>query len=193
MEHTLPAPPCGVAFAPLMSHETFEYHCGKHHLAHVIKLNKLNKGTEFERASLETIIKNAPAGDIYNAAAQVWNHTFFWRSMEPNGGGTPSGALADAINEKWGDFDKFKEVFQTSALANYDSGWTWLVKKADGSLDIDNIGAAGTPLRTAVKPLLCVDVKEQAYYIEYRNKRLKFFEAFLNRMANWDFAARNFA
>jgi len=194
MENTSAALPCAMAaITPHVPLETFEYHCGMHHLSYVIKLNKLNKGTAYERLSLDTIIKNAPAGEIHNAAAQVWNHTFFWHSMEPNGARTPSGALADAINDKWGCFDGFKDAFQTSAVANSASGWTWLLKKADGSLDIDNMGAAGTPLTTMDKPLLCVDVREHVYYIEYHNKRLKFIEAFLNKLANWDFAAKNFA
>lgn len=175
------------------SAETFEHHCGKHQLARVIHLHKLNKGTEYEGLSLEAIIRNAPAGDINNAASQVWNHTFFWHSMEPKGGRTPGGALAYAINEKWGNFDKFKDAFQTSAADNFGSGWTWLIKKADGSIDIDNMCAAATPLTTSDKPLLCVDVSEHAYYIEYRNMRLKFVEAFLNKLVNWDFAEKNFA
>ncbi len=182
-----------VAITPYVPLETFEYHCGKHHMAYVIKLNKLNKGTAYERLCLDSIIKNAPAGEIHNAAAQVWNHTFFWHSMEPNGVRAPSGALADAINTKWGSFARFKDAFQTSAVANASSAWTWLLKKEDGSLYIDNTGAAGTPLTTMDKPLLCVDVREHAYYIEYHNNRIKFIETFLNSLANWDFAAKNFA
>jgi Fe-Mn family superoxide dismutase len=148
MEHTLPALPYATdALAPHMSKETFEYHHAKHHQAYVTNLNNLIKGTEFADLDLESIIKKA-SGGIYNNAAQVWNHTFFWNCMTPNGGGAPSGALADAISAKWGSFDDFKKAFQASAVGNFGSGWTWLVKKADGSVDIVNMGAAGTPLTT---------------------------------------------
>jgi len=193
MEHTLPPLPYPKnALAPYMSEETFEYHYGKHHQAYVTNLNNLIKGTEFENLDLESIVKKAPAGGIYNNAAQVWNHTFFWNCMKPNGGGAPSGALADAINKKWGSLDEFKKAFQTAAVGNFGSGWTWLVKKADGSVDIVNMGAAGTPLTTADKPLLCIDVWEHAYYIDYRNQRPKFVETFLNHLVNWEFAEKNF-
>ena len=193
MEHQLPALPYPKnALAPHISEETLEFHYGKHHQAYVTNLNNLIKGTEFENAGLEDIIKKA-SGGIYNNAAQIWNHTFFWHSMKPNGGGAASGALADAINAKWGSFDEFKKAFQASAVGNFGSGWTWLVKKADGSVDIVNMGAAGTPLTTGDKPLLTIDVWEHAYYIDYRNARPKFVEAFLTSLANWDFAAANFA
>ena len=194
MEHQLPALPYAKdALAPHMSAETFEYHYGKHHQAYVTNLNNLIKGTEYESLALEAIIKKASAGGIYNNSAQVWNHTFFWNCMKPNGGGAPTGALADAINKKWGNFDEFKKAFQASAVGNFGSGWTWLVKKADGSVDIVNMGAAGTPLTTADKALLCVDVWEHAYYIDYRNLRPKFVETFINNLVNWDFVAKNFA
>jgi Fe-Mn family superoxide dismutase len=193
MEHTLPALPYAKdALQPHMSAETFEYHYGKHHQAYVTNLNNLIKGTEYENLDLEAIVKKAPAGGIYNNSAQVWNHTFFWSCMKPNGGGAPTGALLDAINAKWGSFDEFKKAFQTSAVGNFGSGWTWLVKKADGSVDIVNMGAAGTPLTTGDKALLTIDVWEHAYYIDYRNLRAKFVEAFLNNLANWDFAAANY-
>ena len=156
-------------------------------------LNNLIPGTEYEALSLEDIVKKAPAGGVYNNAAQVWNHTFFWNCLSPNGGGAPTGALAEAINKKWGSFDEFKKAFQTSAVGNFGSGWTWLVKKADGSVDIVNMGAAGTPLTTGDKALLCVDVWEHAYYIDYRNLRPKFVETFLDKLANWKFAEANFA
>lgn len=192
MEHQLPALPYPKnALAPHISEETLEFHYGKHHQAYVTNLNNLIKGTEFENAGLEDIIKKA-SGGIYNNAAQIWNHTFFWHSMKPNGGGAASGALADAINAKWGSFDEFKKAFQASAVGNFGSGWTWLVKKADGSVDIVNMGAAGTPLTTGDKPLLTIDVWEHAYYIDYRNARPKFVEAFLTSLANWDFAGENF-
>ncbi len=194
MEHTLPALPYAKdALAPHISAETLEFHHGKHHQAYVTNLNNLIKGTEYENLDLEAIVKKAPAGGVYNNAAQVWNHTFFWNCMSPNGGGEPAGALADAIKAKWGSYDDFKKAFQASAVGNFGSGWTWLVKKADGSVDIVNMGAAGTPLTTGDKALLCIDVWEHAYYIDYRNRRPDFVATFLDKLVNWDFAAKNFA
>jgi len=194
MEHQLPQLPFAMdALAPHMSKETLEYHYGKHHQAYVTNLNNLIKGTEYESLALEAIIKKAPAGGIYNNSAQVSNHTFFWNCLKPNGGGAAGGALGAAIDKKWGSFDEFKKAFQTSAVGNFGSGWTWLVKKADGTVDIVNMGAAGTPLTTADKALLCIDVWEHAYYIDYRNQRPKFVETFLNSLANWRFAEKNFA
>lgn len=194
MEHKLPDLPYAKnALAPHISEETFDYHYGKHHQAYVTNLNNLIKGNEFENLSLEEIVKKAPAGGVFNNAAQVWNHTFFWSSMNPNGGGAPAGALGDAINAKWGSFDAFKDAFVKSAVGNFGSGWTWLVKKADGSVDIVNTSNAATPLTSADKALLTVDVWEHAYYIDYRNARQKFVETFLASLANWDFAAKNFA
>lgn len=193
MEHQLPQLPFAKdALAPHMSAETFDYHHGKHHQAYVTNLNNLIKGTEYENLDLEAIVKKAPAGGIYNNAAQVWNHTFFWNCLTPNGGGAPKGALAAAIDAKWGSLDAFKTAFQTSAVGNFGSGWTWLVKKADGSLDIVNMGAAGTPLTTGDKALLCIDVWEHAYYIDHRNARPKFVEVFLNSLINWNFVEANF-
>ncbi len=193
MEHTLPALPYAKeALAPYYSAETLEFHHGKHHNAYVVNLNNLQKGTEFEALGLEEIIKKA-SGPVYNNAAQIWNHSFFWNCMKPNGGGAPQGALADAINAKWGSLDAFKEAFTKSAVGNFGSGWTWLVKKADGSVDIVNTGAAGTPLTTADKALLTIDVWEHAYYIDYRNMRPKFVETFLSNLVNWDFAQANYA
>ena len=194
MEHTLPALPYAKdALAPHISAETLEFHHGKHHQAYVTNLNNLIKGTEYENLDLEAIVKKAPAGGVYNNSAQVWNHTFFWNCMAPNGGGEPAGALADAIKAKWGSYDDFKKAFQASAVGNFGSGWTWLVKKADGSVDIVNMGAAGTPLTTGDKALLCIDVWEHAYYIDYRNRRPDFVATFLDKLVNWDFAAKNFA
>jgi superoxide dismutase, Fe-Mn family len=194
MEHQLPALPYAKnALVPHMSEETFDYHYSKHHQAYVTNLNNLIKGTEYEALDLEAIVKKAPAGGIYNNAAQVWNHSFFWNCLKPAGGGAPTGALADAINQKWGSLDEFKKAFQTAAVGNFGSGWTWLVKKADGSVDVVNMGAAGTPLTTGDTPLLCVDVWEHAYYIDYRNLRPKYVETFLNHLVNWEFAAKNFA
>ena len=180
------------ALQPYMSKETLEYHHDKHHQAYVTNLNNLIKGTEFENATLEEIIKKSSAG-IFNNAAQVWNHSFYWNCLSANGGGEPTGALADAINAKWGSVDEFKKAFIASAVGNFGSGWTWLVKKADGSVDIVNMGAAGTPLTTGDTALLCIDVWEHAYYVDYRNLRPKFVETFLTSLVNWDFAAANFA
>ena len=193
MEHLLPPLPYAIdALAPNYSQEAFEYHHGKHHNAYVVNLNNLQKGTEFEAMTLEEIIKKS-SGGVYNNAAQIWNHTFFWSCMKPAGGGEPSGALAEAINAKFGSNAAFKEAFVKSAVGNFGSGWTWLVKKADGSVDIVNTGPAGTPLTTADKALLTVDVWEHAYYIDYRNMRPKFVESFLASLVNWSFAEANFA
>ena len=193
MEHTLPALPFSLdALAPHYSRETLEFHHGKHHNAYVTNLNKLQQGTEFERLVLVDIIKKA-SGGIYNNAAQIWNHTFFWDCLSPNGGGEPAGALAKAIDAKWGNFAAFKAAFIASAVGNFGSGWTWLVKKPDGTVDIVNMGPAGTPLTTADKALLTVDVWEHAYYIDYRNARPKFVETFVDKLANWRFAESNFA
>jgi Fe-Mn family superoxide dismutase len=192
MAHTLPALPYAAdALAPHLSAETFEYHFGKHHQAYVTNLNNLIPGTEFEALSLEEIIKKS-SGGVYNNAAQIWNHTFFWSCMKPQGGGEPTGALAAAINAKFGSYAAFKEAFTKSAVGNFGSGWTFLVKKADGTVDIVNMGPAGTPLTTGDTALLTIDVWEHAYYIDYRNARPKFVETFLNSLVNWDFAAKNF-
>ena len=193
MEHKLPPLPYAMdALAPHISKETLEFHYGKHHQAYVTNLNNLIKGTEFEKATLEDIVKKA-SGGVFNNAAQVWNHTFFWSSMKPGGGGKASGALAAAIDKKWGSFDAFKEAFSKSAVGNFGSGWTWLVKKSDGGVDIVNTSNAGTPITGADKPLLTIDVWEHAYYIDYRNARPKFVETFLASLANWDFAGKNFS
>jgi Fe-Mn family superoxide dismutase len=178
------------ALAPTISKETLEFHYGKHHQTYVTNLNNLIPGTEFEAASLEEIVKKS-SGGIFNNAAQVWNHTFYWNSMAPNAGGEPSGKLADAINAKWGSVAAFKEAFNKSAAGNFGSGWTWLVKKADGSLDIVNTSNAATPLTTTDVALLTCDVWEHAYYIDYRNARPKYLESFWT-LANWAFAAKNF-
>jgi superoxide dismutase, Fe-Mn family len=192
MEHILPPLPFAKdALQPHMSQETLEYHYGKHHQAYVTNLNNMIKGTEFENMSLEEIIKKS-SGGVFNNSAQVWNHTFFWNCLKPNGGGAPTGKAADAINAKWGSFDAFKEAFSKSAVGNFGSGWTWLVKKADGSVDIVNTSNAATPLTTADKALLTCDVWEHAYYIDYRNARPKFVEGFWN-LVNWDFVNQNMA
>lgn len=194
MEHQLPALPFALdALAPHMSRETLEFHHGKHHQAYVTNLNNLCKDTEFASMSLEEIVRKAPAGGVFNNAAQVWNHSFFWNCLSPKGGGEPGGALLAAINKKWGGYAAFKEAFHKSAVGNFGSGWTWLVKKADGSVDIVNTGNAATPLTTADKPLLTVDVWEHAYYIDFRNRRPDFVTTFLTHLVNWTFAESNFA
>jgi superoxide dismutase, Fe-Mn family len=193
MQHELPSLPYAIdALAPLYSKEAFEYHHGKHHKAYVDNLNNLQKGTDFEKMTLEEIVRKS-SGGVYNNAAQIWNHTFFWSCMKPAGGGEPGGKLGDAIKAKWGSYAAFREAFVKSAVGNFGSGWTWLVKKADGGVDIVNTGPAGTPLTTADKALLTVDVWEHAYYIDYRNARPKFVETFLDKLVNWSFAEKNFA
>jgi len=190
MAHELPALPYALdALAPHISKETLEFHYGKHHQTYVTNLNNLIGGTEFESASLEDIVKTS-SGGIFNNAAQIWNHTFYWNSLSPNGGGEPCNKLADAINAKWGSVAAFKEAFNKSAAGNFGSGWTWLVKKADGTLDIVNTSNAATPLTTTDVPLLTCDVWEHAYYIDYRNARPKYLESFWN-LVNWDFAEKN--
>ena len=176
------------ALEPHISAETLEYHYGKHHNAYVTKLNDAVKGTDMESKSLEEIIKSS-SGGVFNNAAQVWNHTFYWHCLSPNGGGEPTGALADAINSAFGSFDKFKEEFNAQAAGNFGSGWTWLVKKADGSVAIVNTSNAETPLTDeSVTPIMTVDVWEHAYYIDYRNARPNYLSAFWN-LVNWDFVA----
>lgn len=192
MEHTLPPLPYAMdALAPIISKETLEYHYSKHHQAYVTNLNNLIKGTEFENSTLEEIIKKS-SGGIFNNAAQIWNHTFYWNGFKPGAGGAPTGALADAINAKWGSFDNFKAEFTKSCIGNFGSSWTWLVKKADGTLDISNTSNAGCPLTTENKPLLTCDLWEHAYYIDYRNLRAKYVEQFWT-LVNWEFVAANFA
>lgn len=191
MAHTLPALPYSMdALAPIISKETLEFHYGKHHQTYVTNLNNLIPGTEFESASLEEIVKKS-SGGVFNNAAQIWNHTFYWNSMAPNAGGEPTGKLADAIKAKWGSVAAFKEAFNKAAAGNFGSGWTWLVKKPDGSVDIVNTSNAATPLTTFDVPLLTCDVWEHAYYIDFRNARPKYLESFWS-LVNWSFAAKNF-
>jgi Fe-Mn family superoxide dismutase len=192
MAHELPALPYDKnALEPTISAETLEYHYGKHHQTYVTNLNNLIPGTEFESMSLEEIIMKS-SGGVFNNAAQVWNHTFYWNCLSPNGGGAPDGALADAINSAFGSFGEFKKQFSISAATNFGSGWTWLVKNADGSLEIYNTSNAGTPMTAGKSALLTVDVWEHAYYIDYRNARPKYLESIWN-IINWDFVAHNFA
>jgi Fe-Mn family superoxide dismutase len=175
------------ALEPHISEETLEYHYGKHHQTYVDKLNGLVEGTEDADKPLEEIIRNS-SGGLFNNAAQVWNHTFYWNCMSPNGGGKPTGALAEAIDRDFGSFDNFVEKFNESAVGNFGSGWTWLVQNPDGSLAIINTDDAGTPVTGDARPLLTADVWEHAYYIDYRNARPKYLDAFWN-VVNWDFVA----
>lgn len=192
MEHKLPELPYALdALAPHISKETLEFHYGKHHQTYVTNLNNLIPGTEFENLSLEEIVKKS-SGGIFNNAAQVWNHTFYWMSLAPNAGGEPSGALADAMNAKWGSFDEFKKAFNACAAGTFGSGWAWLVKKADGSLDLVSTSNAATPLTTDATPLLTCDVWEHAYYIDYRNSRPNYLEGFW-KVVNWATVAERFA
>lgn len=179
------------ALAPHISRETLEYHYGKHHKAYVDNLNNLIPNTEFANKSLEEIIMTS-SGGIFNNAAQVWNHTFYWNCLSPNGGGEPKGALAEAINKKFGSFEAFKEQFSKTAITTFGSGWGWLVKKEDGSLDLVSTSNAQTPMTSKQKALLTCDVWEHAYYIDYRNARPKYVESFWN-LVNWDFVAKQFA
>ncbi|NLS14497.1 superoxide dismutase [Fe] [Vibrio sp. SM6] len=193
MAFELPALPYAKdALEPHISAETLEYHYGKHHNTYVVKLNGLIPGTEFENKSLEEIIKTS-SGGVFNNAAQVWNHTFYWHCLSPNGGGEPTGALADAITAAFGSFDAFKAQFTESAINNFGSSWTWLVKNADGSLAIVNTSNAATPItEEGVTPLLTVDLWEHAYYIDYRNLRPDYMNGFW-ALVNWSFVADNFA
>lgn len=192
MEHTLPQLPYALdALAPHISKETLEFHYGKHHQTYVTNLNNLIKGTEFADLSLEEIIKKS-SGGIFNNSAQIWNHTFYWHSLSPQGGGEPKGALADAINKKWGSFEEFKKAFTQTCVGTFGSGWGWLVKTPAGELELVSTSNAATPLTTANKPLLTCDVWEHAYYIDYRNSRPNYMDAFW-KLVNWDFASKNFA
>lgn len=192
MSFELPALPYAKdGLEPHISAETLEYHYGKHHNTYVVNLNNLVKGTEFEGKSLEEIILKS-SGGIFNNAAQVWNHTFYWNCLAPNAGGEPTGAVADAIVKHFGSFAAFKEQLTDSAINNFGSGWTWLVKKADGKLAIVNTSNAANPMTDGDKPLLTVDVWEHAYYIDYRNARPKYLENFW-ALVNWEFVAKNLA
>ena len=192
MAHELPALPYDKgALAPHISAETVDFHYGKHHQTYVTNLNNLIPGTEFENMSLEDIVMKS-SGGVFNNAAQIWNHTFYWNCLSPNGGGEPSGALADAINQKFGSFAAFKDEFAKTAVTTFGSGWGWLVKNADGSLELVSTSNAGTPMTAGKTALLTCDVWEHAYYIDYRNVRPKYVEAFWS-LVNWDFVAQRFA
>ena len=191
MEQTLPPLPYAKnALEPTISAETLEYHYGKHHQAYVTNLNNLIKGTEFENSPLEEIIVKS-SGGIFNNAAQVWNHTFYWNCLTPNGSGAPSGELATAIDNTFGSFEEFKKQFSQKAVTTFGSGWAWLVKNQDGSLSIESTSNADTPMTKGQKALLTCDVWEHAYYVDYRNARPKYVEEFW-KLVNWDFVAANF-
>jgi len=193
MAFELPALPYAQdALQPHISSETLEYHYGKHHKTYVDKLNGLVEGTDLADKTLEEVVKCSDGG-VFNNAAQIWNHSFYWNCLSPNGGGAANGAVADAINAAFGSFDAFVEQFTNSAINNFGSSWTWLVKRADGSVAIVNTSNAATPLTDdSVTPLLTVDLWEHAYYIDYRNARPKYMEAFW-ALVNWDFVNANFS
>ncbi|PQJ95451.1 superoxide dismutase [Chromatium okenii] len=192
MTHELPALPYAKdALAPVISAETIEYHYGKHHQTYVTNLNNLIAGTEFADLSLTDIILKATGG-IFNNAAQVWNHSFYWNCLSPTGGGAPDGDLGAAIAATFGSFEEFKKQFAQAGATNFGSGWTWLVKNADGSLEIFNTSNAGTPMTSGKTALLTVDVWEHAYYIDYRNARPKYLETIWDKI-NWAFVASNYA
>jgi Fe-Mn family superoxide dismutase len=178
------------ALEPVISRETLEYHYGKHHRTYVTNLNNMIPGTDFEGMSLEDIIMKA-SGGVFNNAAQVWNHTFYWNCLGPNGGGEPGGALAEAIDRTFGSLGDFKEAFIKAAATNFGSGWTWLVKNDDGSIEIVSTSNADTPMTGGKTALLTVDVWEHAYYIDYRNARPKYLEE-IWKLINWDFVMINY-
>jgi len=186
-----PLPFAKNSLAPHISEETLDFHYGKHHQTYVTNLNNLVPGTEFEGLTLEDIVMRS-SGGIFNNAAQVWNHTFYWNSLSPIGGGEPIGALADAINAEFGSFAGFKEAFTKCAVTTFGSGWAWLVKNPEGKLALVSTSNAGCPLTDGHTPLLTCDVWEHAYYIDYRNARPAYLDAFW-ALVNWDFAAANFS
>lgn len=191
MTFTLPPLPYSMdALAPHISAETLEYHYGKHHSAYVTNLNKLVAGTEYATMSLEDVIKKSTGG-IFNNAAQVWNHTFYWECLAPNGGGEPKGDLLRAINNTFGSFNEFKQQFTQTAITTFGSGWAWLIQDTQGNLQITSTSNAATPMTAGVTALLTCDVWEHAYYIDYRNARPTYLEAFWN-LVNWEFVNKNF-
>ncbi len=190
MSFELPQLPYSMnALEPHISQETLEYHYGKHHQAYVNNLNKLTEGTEFESMSLEDIIKKS-SGGVFNNAAQVWNHSFYWECLSPNGGGEPVGKLAEAINKTFGSFDAFKEAFSQAAITQFGSGWAWLVQTSNGELKITQTSNADTPMAHGEHALLTCDVWEHAYYIDYRNARPDYVKSFW-ALVNWEFVAGN--
>ena len=190
MTFTLPQLPYAMdALAPHISKETLEYHYGKHHNAYVVNLNKLITDTEFATLSLDEIIKKS-SGPIFNNAAQVWNHTFYWHCLSPNGGGEPTGKLADALTHAFGSFAAFKEQFTQASISTFGSGWAWLVQDKQGHLKIISTSNAGTPMTEGLTALMTCDVWEHAYYIDYRNARPDYLNAFWT-LVNWTFVADN--
>jgi Fe-Mn family superoxide dismutase len=190
MAFTLPELPYSKdALAPHISAETMEYHYGRHHQAYVNTLNRLTEGKPEANQSLEELIRTAD-GAVFNNAAQVWNHTFFWNCMSPSGGGKPPSDVADAIGQVAGSLEEFQERFTNAAIGLFGSGWTWLAKDRDGKITIENLANAGNPLRDGKTPLLTLDVWEHAYYIDYRNARPEYVRAFWN-IVNWDFVSQN--
>ncbi|MDG2025531.1 MAG: superoxide dismutase [Acidimicrobiales bacterium] len=179
------------ALDPHISERTISFHYGKHHAAYVNNLNGLIEGTDLADASLDEIVSNAEPGGLFNNAAQVWNHTFYWNSMSPDGGGDPSGELAAAIESSFGSIDSFKEQFKADAVGNFGSGWTWLVREGDG-LAIAKTDDADTPLAHGKTALLTIDVWEHAYYLDYQNARPAYVDTFIERLLNWQFAEANF-
>jgi Fe-Mn family superoxide dismutase len=191
MAFTLPALPYDKnALAPHISAETLEFHHGKHHNAYVTNLNKLLDGKPEASKSLEDITLSSEGG-VFNNAAQIWNHTFYWSSMKPNGGGKPTGDLAAAIDRDFGGFDKFSAAFSEAAATQFGSGWAWLVQNKDGKLAVTKTSNADLPMKHGQKALLTIDVWEHAYYIDFRNLRPKYIQTFLDSLANWDFALQN--
>jgi Fe-Mn family superoxide dismutase len=186
-----PLPWAGDALQPHISKETIDFHYGKHHQTYVTKLNELIANTANQGKSLEEIVKGSQ-GPVFNNAAQVWNHTFYWNSLKPKGGGEPTGAVADGIKESFGSYATFRKEFSEAAISQFGSGWAWLVKDG-GKLKIVKTPNAETPFTTAAKPLITVDVWEHAYYIDYRNARPKYLETVLDHLINWDFANANLA
>lgn len=185
-----PLPYAHDALQPHISKETLEYHHDKHHNTYVVNLNNLVPGTEFEGKTLEEIVKSS-SGGIFNNAAQVWNHTFYWNGLKPNGGGTPKGELATAIDKAFGSFEEFKKQFSQKAITTFGSGWAWLVKNKDGSLSLESTSNAANPMTGGQTPLLTIDVWEHAYYVDYRNARPKYVEEFWS-IINWDFVEANY-
>lgn len=192
MAFTLPPLPFAMnALEPYMSEKTLSYHYGKHHRGYVDTLNTLIAGTDYESMPLEEIIRTTQQGPIFNNASQNWNHTFFWNSLTPNGGGAPSGRALAAIEAKWENYDAFKEQFIKSAAGNFGSGWTWLIQTENGTLDILNTSNAGSPISSPSKPLMVCDVWEHAYYLDYYNVRAQFVTTFLEHLVNWEFVEKN--
>ena len=193
MAHELPALPYEKnALEPYISAETLDFHHDKHHQAYVTNLNNLIAGTDDESKSLEEIVTSAPAGGVYNNAAQVWNHTFYFNCLAGNAGGEPTGAIADAINAAFGSFAAFKEKFSATAVGNFGSGWTWLIKNEDGTVEIYNTSNAGCPLSDGKNPVMTIDVWEHAYYVDKRNARPAYVADFWN-LVNWDFVNENYS